>query len=460
MSQRITLTMALCLSELDTKALSTGRSIAALSRTFVNSVQRFALCSVEESSIIEAWAELDSCRMYTNDSQIAESLSWQTIWSKQFLQTILEEKKRIFLNILRVYRLDKPMKIPSAKTIDKVGSFIKLPESVVINMPQSVLSDAIFSQRSRQLINLNRPEHPELEELQHLLSKLGQNDSRAIDLEADLRSILGWGTLPKTKKNLPDWVSQISSLGYRSDEIKGDTKSHYQAGTDFEVIVRHSLESIGFTVDKSHKGGAGGIDVACSKPYRVIGECKCGKRIPGNTVYELDNLGDDHFDDDSTNTVKIIIGPGQPTKQLKSRAERKNISIISPMSLQKLVEFNFRHPGSIDLIKLRDDFLKPGQIDYKIEEYIEYLNQRIRIYSHLVVSVREINEAGQKSAEAAEIRGRYNGKFAVNPDDWLEANKAHEFLIELSSPLAGYLGRTKGETWARDRFYFLRDLIV
>jgi hypothetical protein len=34
----------------------------------------------------------------------------------------------------------------------------------------------------------------------------------------------------------------------------------------------------------------------------------------------------------------------------------------------------------------------------------------------------------------------------------------HEILIELSSPLTGYLGRIKGSDWRSDRFYYLRDL--
>ncbi len=35
---------------------------------------------------------------------------------------------------------------------------------------------------------------------------------------------------------------------------------------------------------------------------------------------------------------------------------------------------------------------------------------------------------------------------------------ADDFLVELSSPLAGYLGRERGNDWKSDRFYHLRDL--
>jgi hypothetical protein len=72
-----------------------------------------------------------------------------------------------------------------------------------------------------------------------------------------------------------------------------EKKSNVKAGTDFENIVKKSLEFIGFTVDHVHAGGSGGLDLFCSKPFPLIGECKSGKNIPGNTVYELDNLSDE-----------------------------------------------------------------------------------------------------------------------------------------------------------------------
>jgi hypothetical protein len=44
------------------------------------------------------------------------------------------------------------------------------------------------------------------------------------------------------------------------------------------------------------------------------------------------------------------------------------------------------------------------------------------------------------------------------PPQPLTTEEMHEILIELSSPLTGYLGREKGKDWKSDRFYFLRDL--
>jgi hypothetical protein len=42
----------------------------------------------------------------------------------------------------------------------------------------------------------------------------------------------------------------------------------------------------------------------------------------------------------------------------------------------------------------------------------------------------------------------------------LDKQTIHELLIELASPLTGYLGRIRGTSIDSDRFYFLRDLIV
>ena len=51
-----------------------------------------------------------------------------------------------------------------------------------------------------------------------------------------------------------------------------------------------------------------------------------------------------------------------------------------------------------------------------------------------------------------------HGAFSATSLNKLQPQEMHEILIELSSPLTGYLGRIRGENWRRDRFYFLRDL--
>jgi hypothetical protein len=54
----------------------------------------------------------------------------------------------------------------------------------------------------------------------------------------------------------------------------------------------------------------------------------------------------------------------------------------------------------------------------------------------------------------------FHGAYAIsNPPVPLKTNALQEILIELSSPLTGYLGRNKGRDGS-DRFYFLRDLPI
>ncbi|MEO1429116.1 MAG: hypothetical protein AAFS12_15380 [Cyanobacteria bacterium J06632_19] len=53
-----------------------------------------------------------------------------------------------------------------------------------------------------------------------------------------------------------------------------------------------------------------------------------------------------------------------------------------------------------------------------------------------------------------------SGSYDVSnpPKIILNIQEMHEILLELSSPLTGYLGRIKGTDWKTDKFYFLHDL--
>ena len=56
------------------------------------------------------------------------------------------------------------------------------------------------------------------------------------------------------------------------------------------------------------------------------------------------------------------------------------------------------------------------------------------------------------------LRGAYDA--SKPPKPIFSSQEFHEILIELSSPLAGYLGRDKGNGGTGDRFYYLRDLPI
>ena len=348
--------------------------------------------------------------------------------------------------------LPKPFEIP---TQPQNRHFVPLPKSQTVSDAKPVLSDRIFNIRKHQLQNLQPPLHPQLEELQSALISLATTNPAAKQLEQDINVFLGWSSEQFVKEIDSDltWINDIAKLGDRSIELE-EKKSNYQAGTDFEIIVRRSLEFLGFKVEEDYKGGAGGLDLFCSQPYPLVCECKAGKSIPDRTVEELDRIGKRHLQENYMMAVRLIIGPGQPTKQLKQSAQISKISIINAMTLQKLVELKAKYPGSVNLVELKQ-YLETGQIDNKIDEYINQVEKQIALRSQLIELVKNyLEKTGFQKASVDSL----HGAFSAISSSKLQPQEMHEILIELSSPLAGYLGRIKGKDWRSDRFYFLRDL--
>jgi hypothetical protein len=260
------------------------------------------------------------------------------------------------------------------------------------------------------------------------------------------------------------WIYDISRLADRSLEENDCTKSNYQAGTDFEQIVRSSLEFLGFTVDYSHIGGAGGLDLYCSQPFPVIGECKSGKSIPSGAVEELLKLGRMHLDPNMSaeqfdSVVKIIIGPGKPTPDLQKAAESWRVSIISANALQKLVELKAMYPGAFQLGDLKDYF-RPGFIDEQIDRFIdEKIVAKLATYNQITALLQSTSVSTPEPAiEFNQLVQNFRTAHPNLVD--VSDRQLYEMMVELASPLVGYLGRIKGNLWDHDRFYFLRELQI
>ncbi|KST63743.1 DUF1802 family protein [Mastigocoleus testarum] len=480
MTNDIVIYKALRLPAPDIEALLQGRSIVAISNTFINR-EKFALCSANtlmnplpieryyhinfldiaqrtfaqlgtEKLTIKAWAKCEWCHDI-NPESIA-TLSRLTIWTKETLEETLALRKNIFLIYLRVYYLSEQIEI-SPKGNNK---FIPLSTHLSVSDSRPILTDNIFATRKRQLEKLEPPTYPKLEEFLGVLSTLNLNNPAAKKLEEDIQVFLGWNTQQVNQQvnlNLA-WINDIAALGNRSKEEEG--KSNHQAGTDFENISRKALEFIGFKVDESYKGGAGGLDLYCSYPYPVVIECKSGKSIPNRSVEELLKLGGTHLGADKVlDSPKLIIGPNSAnaTQHTLKAAKEWKVSIIEAMSLQELAELKAQYPGSIDLIELRK-YLEAGVVDHKIQEYTNEVKRNIEIRSHLVRLVKDyLQNSNMDSTGVDALHGAY---FGSNPPQRLQIKEMHEILIELSSPLTGYLGRIKGKDWKNDKFYFLRDL--
>ncbi len=480
MSQSVFLQTALCLPTLDVEALIQGLMIAAIPRNFINPGQQFALYPANvsiveqyyrsgflplaqtvfanlnsETVLMKAWARCEGCTMHVPESFGA--LSQLTVWTKEALQQRLGQRPHIFLAYLRVYLLAEPL---AMKVQIQSRQFVPLPNSLTTFEASPVLSDRIFNLRKHQLEKRQPPLHPELEDLQSAIASLTITNPAAKELDRDIKVFLGWTTEEVIQQTDPDlaWINDIAALGNRSKE-QDDGKSNYQAGTDFENVVRKSLEFLGFTVDYFHKGGAGGVDVFCSKPYPLVGECKAGQKIPNTTAVQLLNLGTLRLQSQELfkQAAKLIIGPGEPTTQLKDAATIQDMAIINPETLEQLVKLQHHYRGSIDLFKLKE-YLKPGHSDEEVEKYIQQVIRGIKLRSHLVQLVKKHQEnTGDKNVEVATLYGAYGNS---NPSPSLSREEMYEILIELSSPLTGYLGRFKCSDCKSYRFYFLRDLLI
>jgi hypothetical protein len=471
-----TISTAFCLPAPDIEALNQGRNILVMPRIFMGQGRLFALypTDIEFNSLpleqyyrpgfipiakqsiaelnqekikIKVWAKCELCQTLNEPEHFAE-LSKLTVWTEAALHKTLEQRGHIFLAYFRVYRLPQPLEIAPVAN----SRFICLPHPITVDESQAILDDNNFERQYRRILNRQPPEHPELEELENAITQLTLTYPNTQSFKDQIQTFLGWQPAKpgKIPENL-NWIYTINQLGTATEG------GNYEKGTAFEKIVHQSLNFLGFELDQNAKGGAGGMDLYCTKPYPMVGECKAGQSIPAGATQELIRLGGTHLGQQQFNqAVKLIIGPGKPTSQVQKSAQEFKISIINPMTLEKLVKLQAQYPGSVNLIELKN-YLQAGQIDDKIDEYIEIINNRLKLRSHIIQVVKDyLNNAQMTEATVSGIHGIY----CYNPPQPLSQKQLHEILIELSSPLAGYLGRNIADDWRNDSFYYLRELIV
>jgi Domain of unknown function (DUF1802) len=402
--------------------------------------------------VIKTWAKCEKCETLDQES----NLSNVTIWTKEGLEQILLERSYIFLTYLRVYLLHEPLEMKG----DHEGKFVALPQRITVDNYQAVLSDRIFTQR-KELLQKRLPYQPsELEQLQAQIYQLININEGAKILDQNISIFLNYDSdnIDKKPNDELKWIETIAKLGNRSKELD-EGKSNYQAGTDFENITRKSLEFLGFKVDYFHRGGAGGIDVYCTEPYPLVIECKAGRKIPNDTAVQLLNLATLRLKDEKIikKVTKLIIGPGEPTKQLKEAAKVHNMSILNPQTLEELVKLQATYPNSANLFTLKN-CLKSGKTDQEVMEYITTVKNEIKQRSQIITAVKKQQELGQKEPTIMQIHTAYNTMFATNQNSAISEQIVRDILIELSSPLTGYLGKITDENHV-ERFYYLRDLV-
>ncbi|GDZ95720.1 hypothetical protein PA905_41500 [Planktothrix agardhii CCAP 1459/11A] len=473
---------ALSLPAPEVSALTQGRMIVILPSLFLGTGQSFFLYPAETSGgaisleeiyrssflpdakialnqaqnnrvLIKSWAKCELCHRLYDHPELLEKLAQLTIWTGEGLRAKIEEKNLKNLAYLRVYKLPEPFEIEAiAESSAKIGKFLGLSISANVSESIPILDDIIFAKRQASIKNLESPEHPELEELENAIAQLTLTHPDAKFLKDKIQTFLGWQ--PAKPDQIPEnlkWIYTINQLGTATEG------GNYEKGTAFENIVHQSLSFLGFELDQNAKGGAGGMDLYCTKPYLMVGECKAGKSLPDSTAEQLYRIGVRHLGMETyQKAVKLIIGPGKPTSYLEESAQKSTISIINPMTLEKLVKLQAQYPGSVNLIELKK-YLQAGQMDDKIDEYIETVIKDLKLRSHIIKVVKDyLNNAQMTEATVSGIHGLY----CSNPPQPLPQKQLHEILVELSSPLSGYLGRNRADDWRNDSFYYLRELIV
>jgi hypothetical protein len=480
MSESVLIDQAICLPAQEVEALIQGRTIAIIARMFIDPGRQFALYPTNYSTLplpleryynanlkkiavnnavkinservlIKVWAKCELCQVL-DDTETLDILSKSTIWSTEALKEILLQYHYIFLAYLRVYELDELIEV----SITSTSQFIALSQSTTVIEANPVINDRTFAQRKRQLEKLEPPLHPELEELQSAIASLNISQPAAKQLDDDIKEFLGWSSNKPTNSLDLDllWIHKIAEVGNSSD------------GHTFEKLVRRGLLKLGFTgsgLNPDATGGAGGMDFYTEQPYPIVGECKATKteKVTDGTPTQLLKIGMNHLGKfQYDNSIKLIVAAGKLNFYALRTATENQMNVISPETLQKLVELQSHYKNSINLLELKEYLQQApfGLAEDKINTYIDKVRQSIRLRSHIIQLVKNyLENSGTESAGVDALHGAY---FGSHPPQLLKTAEMHEILIELSSPLTGYLGRRKGSDWNSDRFYFLRDLPI
>ena len=484
---------ALVLPAPDVEALIQGRTILAMPRIFINSGRAFSLYPAdasinllpppryynsnflpvaqtsisqlgEQTVAIQAWARCELCQI-VDSSESLDALSRLTVWTPEALQETLAQRQNIFLAFLRVYRLPQPIEVPVYPNSQQtIGRFVPLRHTLMVTDSVPVLSDSLFAHRRVRLENREVPAHPELEELQAELAPLALTNPAAKQLDEELKIFLGWGgEVPVNQPDADlDWIKTISEVGNSSD------------GPAFEKLVRRSFVKLGFSnsnrkpeasLDPNATGGAGGLDFYCQTPYSVVGECKASQNesVPNSVSAQLIHLGHTHLGKEQFDrSIKIIVAAGYLTRHAKRAAIENKINVMRPRTLQRLLELKAKHPGSLDLLELKP-YLQQipfgEEAETEVNRYIDNVWQKLKLRSHIIRLVKDFSDrTNGESVRFSDLPGIY--VYSNPPQPLLSREELRDILIELSSPLTGYLGRVRASDWESDHFYFLRELPV
>jgi hypothetical protein len=415
---------------------------------------------VDDLPEIDYWASCEDCTVIDSPEKLA-ALSALSIWNKDWLISKLSNSKNIFLTTLRTYQLTGSFTLPGEIIYqEKAGKLLSLGQDFITSNSTAILADRTFNRRRKQLVNFSPPLHPVMEILQNQVAQITPYNSEADKLNHDLKVFLDWQEPRVNIQSNHEWIDRICSTGSSSD------------GNEFEKLVRRSFLELGFTnslnntkasLDPNTTGGAGGIDIYCDAPFSLVGECKASKydNVSNCVSAQLIHLGITHLGKETFDrSVKIIFAAGKLTSATERAATQNHINIMTPETLQRLVTLKSKHPGAINLYDLEECLRNEsfGQAaDQKVNNFIDAIEQEIKVRSHIISVLKKyVDSQSIKNIRVEQLHVALNLSQPPCPRQCSE-EELYEILLELSSPLTGYLGRAKGDDWKVDQFYFLRS---
>lgn len=440
--------MPICESDYDSLVL--GRIISWPTDFFMPVGQSFALTTVPTSGtqLVAYWGQCDQCQTIESAADLLK-LGKLTSLNLDGLGIQLQQQGFLLIAYLRIYQLSQPIKI----TIHKSVGFSPLNPVIIADNSKPVLSESLFQRRKQELMGLLPPQHEELIQLEQLL--LESNYSLPLNsLASKIHQFLGWhSSFPSVLDTEFSWITEIATIGNSSD------------GNGFEKIVRQSLIFLGFgnsinnykaSLNPEATGGAGGLDFYCDTPYQIVGECKASKtdKVPDGTPAQLVKLGFKILGETYNQCIKILMVAGELTNDANQTAKGNYMNVIRPETLQKLVQLQADHPGAIDLLALKPCLLSTPfgeEANEKLNTFIEEILDNLQLRTNIIELVKDSLDRSGKKSESVEAL------YSVFTYNQIKKKLSHQqfrdILIELSSPLTGYLGKSEEE-----QFYFLRSL--
>jgi len=486
------LSTALCLPALDIEALLQGRTIAAISDTFRNP-SKFLLFPVDlplgigqlenryqtqflgsfkatytaidapDALTVYAWAKCKTCRIFGERDNLA-ALSALTVWTPDYLHELVQERHKIFVLFLQVHRFVDPLKLMMPRLEhSQANTYVQVPGTWSDQGAMALLDDETFAIRQKQLIKLAPPLHLELQALQKELVFEREYSLGAMALDRDIRYLLGWSRAEETQLYDSDlsWIQQVATSGSSTDAV------------EFTELVRRCLVKLGFDCLELAQDNQQPYDQAnvndcclyCNAPYAFITECKASKQDSiSNSVAEslLQPENAPLTQNPFASAVKAIFAAEPLTEYAQHIAKREQINVIHPETLQKLTEMKARYPGAIDLLKLKACLQSApyGEAaDAKVSQFITDTLLQIKVRAAVVQAVKICTErTGQENIAVDMVCSTY-ATFSQIGLPRLSMGDVQDILVELSSPVAGYLGRDRAPN-GRALFYFLRELNV